>query len=84
MIIKIWTWPEADHAAWLEHCGGSGSFQEARDRLVAVIANVEQQGHTVETVEFPVKTMLDELKKRGLENTSNNRAAIAASWREKE
>ena len=81
MKIKIWTWPEADHGLWLKHCDGSGTFQEARDRLVAVIADLEQQGYTVETVEFPVQTMLDELKKRGLANTPDDRAAIAVSWK---
>ena len=84
MNIRIWVWPEADHAAWLEHCGGSGSYQEARDRLVAVIANAEQMGQEAETVEIPVQTMLNALKRRGLANTPDNRAAIAAAWKGKQ
>ena len=81
MKIKIWIWPEADHDQWLKHCNGSGTFQEARDRLVAVIADLERQGYEVETVEFSVSEMLAELKKRGLENTPNNRALIAGEWK---
>lgn len=80
-MIVFWTFPKADFALWCEHCQGSGSWQEYRERLVAVIADQERQGRKVETVEIPVMAMLAELEKRGWPNDTQHRALIAAEWK---
>jgi hypothetical protein len=84
MNIKIWTIPESDFGLWCQHCGGYGTWTEYRDRLVAVIADQEQQSNRVETVEIGVMEMLDELDRRGWPNTPDNRAAVAALRKEKQ
>lgn len=78
--IAIWVPPAGEHSAWQEFTGNTLSKTEFDDRIVAMISELQSQNLIVFKVNWTVSRMMDELAAAGLENTTENRAAVVAGY----
>ena len=81
--MTFWTWPDRDHNAAVANSMCDCDLNEWKTRLAYAVEYIEKCGSKVNVVTIPVQDMLDELKKRGIDNSPNNRALIAVEWRGK-
>ena len=78
--IAMWVPPAGEHAAWQEFTGNTLSKTEFDDRINAMITELQSQNIVVTKVIWTVSRMKDELAAAGLENTTENRAAVVAGY----
>ena len=78
--VAIWVPPAGEHAAWQEFTGNTLTKVEFDDRIVAMISELQSQNMVVFKVNWTVARMTDELLTAGLDNTTENRAAVIAGY----
>ena len=76
----LWTWPDADHDAALTNGMCVHPLHEWKAVLAHSMEQLERDGHSVAVVTLPVAEMLRRLAERGLDNTQDNRAAVAVAF----
>ncbi len=80
LAITLWLFPREDFDAWANLVGEPivSTYGEYLNILVALQADQERQGRVVVRVDLSVDEMKKQLAARGLENTTDGRAAVTA------
>ena len=78
--IAIWVPPAGEHSLWQEFTGNTLSKVEFDDRVNAMITDLQSQSMIVIKVNWTISRMRDELLSAGLDNTTENRAAVIAGY----
>jgi len=77
--VFLWDFPKQDFPMWKKLCADEDDF-ETYEEYQASIARLERMleagGSTVVRLKFPVAAFMIMLARRGLENTSANRARV--------
>ena len=78
--IAFWVPPAGEHSLWQEFTGNTLSKVEFDDRVNAMITDLQSQSMIVIKVNWTISRMRDELLSAGLDNTTENRAAVIAGY----
>jgi hypothetical protein len=78
--IAIWVPPAGEHSHWQEFTGNTLSKVEFDDRVNAMITDLQSQNMIVIKVNWTISRMREELLSAGLDNTTENRAAVIAGY----
>lgn len=76
--MSLWLFPEEDFASWTKLVGETKlrSYGEYVELLQGLESLYAQQGIQVRRVPLTVAEMVEELAKRGWQNSPDNRAAV--------